>query len=1479
VNQMPEMLPSDYLRMAELAISEKNHRSAFDVLQDGCQKLRKRIDAGETGLLAGYVELAIVLSRFVEKDSALKILHGVWIRARNAGAVRPELMVITALCYRHAEESDWREVVRYASALPELVESAHGLDTADPGLTETLRVLGKLAIDAYDQAEYAISSNLGNLVIRLGGDSPEAWRMLGWSRLRQHGGDAAIEAFSKAIELEPGRVGSYRGLAYAYELAGRRADSLAAMDKAVACADRTMADLFSRAQLRLANDDFAGALDDLEAMEIVASDSPPSEPMRAFMPAPGKAEYAYNMPASDMFDFARITRVSVLEQLHRRDEAEQLARSLVANGDRATAATALVLLADSLMRHEPPPVQEAIEYYTRAVNAGVRTAAAYLHRARAHLAAGDVPAALADLEIICERHDPSAAADAAALLLAYGRKLDDVRDAQVSLGHCLLEAGRPAQAIAVLDEVLADQTADWRGLMWRGLARVTVSLADDEAAQAWNEVLPEERTTAALADLIAAVLAAPATDQDVARKHLTWLVERLIFLEDTFPMLMSQKSPARRLLMLAAPEIEEVFRYMSLAWLDRRPGAFQADIDHYLPARETAVRHGFQLIAAKLDILLADNYLRLYELQRALDHIAAARAMLPALGHLPGGVSAERRQQDADKQRTGRMVINFDVEHAGLSALVNLRVLTELSLLEAEATSRAGDPARAVEELGPSVETVAELVAKRFLPPGCGTHLVALLRDAGQTEKALQVLDAISATVEAIEGSRDLDNLRATLHVRRRDLEAAERILGPVAAADRSEGGTGDTPNEVLVNALNLANVALIQHRYQEALDLLDRFQAPPQPRFYTAYGLHVMRGQCHFYLRNYFAAYDELLAAIDMADSLRGKLRDQSQRITWQTGLAKVYELAFLSAGLSFKFSGIFDIMERSRARSYVDQLIRQDLAMPVASELAAAVERSRGRRRLLRTLAAGPSRPELVEIARQLRELGSNMAWAASEGPLLEPDPADVSASLALESAALGTLEQDLDRERLAQQDSVAGPVATYDEIWEFLAAVRRQGKLSGERGQRIILAEYYFAAKMCILFLIAPNIPGPLKIVVEFSRDKVIEFANSAFGMAPGTAGGTDSVFDEATFQSLFSPFVAPIAEHCAPGDLVWIVPHGFLHRVPLHAVAVDGRPLIARNPVIYTPSASVLPLCHARAAARARTTWETAAVLGDAQGDLPYARDEAHEVARLFGVRAHLGRAASGATLRNLLASDPDVVHLACHGRFDQADVGRSGVRLSSDPASPSALDLLSVEELLGLRINTGLVSLSACESGVSDLGAGEELIGLTRAVLHAGSPSVLVSLWPVNDMSTSFLMRDFYKRLRESPATEAGRLARALAGAQVQLMNLTAAQAVDLCSDRLAAVGEPLEKVTAELERANMQIIAGDLQPALACYRESAHSLGQLPGPVAKSLLTEARTAIPLLELKTEAGGNIDYSRRPFSHPYFWAPFILVGDWQ
>ncbi|HEY0167697.1 MAG TPA: CHAT domain-containing protein [Jatrophihabitans sp.] len=197
-------------------------------------------------------------------------------------------------------------------------------------------------------------------------------------------------------------------------------------------------------------------------------------------------------------------------------------------------------------------------------------------------------------------------------------------------------------------------------------------------------------------------------------------------------------------------------------------------------------------------------------------------------------------------------------------------------------------------------------------------------------------------------------------------------------------------------------------------------------------------------------------------------------------------------------------------------------------------------------------------------------------------------------------------------------------------------------------------------------------------------------------------------------------------------VLLAPDGLAHALPWIAVLRRAGWKVAEN---GAPALTTVPaLGLVRFLGRGRVSSTQALVVGDPSGDLPCARTEARAVAALLGTKPLVGSAAScevvGARLRTA-----GTVHLAAHAIFDERSPLDSHIVLSNGVHSARAV--------LEGRLNADLVTLSACQSGLSGPLAGEELTGLAHAFLYAGARTLLVSLWQVDDTTTEILMLSFY----------------------------------------------------------------------------------------------------------------------------------------
>jgi CHAT domain-containing protein len=292
-------------------------------------------------------------------------------------------------------------------------------------------------------------------------------------------------------------------------------------------------------------------------------------------------------------------------------------------------------------------------------------------------------------------------------------------------------------------------------------------------------------------------------------------------------------------------------------------------------------------------------------------------------------------------------------------------------------------------------------------------------------------------------------------------------------------------------------------------------------------------------------------------------------------------------------------------------------------------------------------------------------------------------------------------------------------------------------------------------------------------------------------------------------LYKTVIEPVASIIGE-KRVLVVADGALNYVPFEALVKTSESadysslpyLIKSNQIVYAPSASVIGAIRAqqntgadrailivadpvfnstdtRAHAPASSSGPETRGLGiqsalsdvsnqDAVATAATAKMQGLPLARLAGTRSEadqivkLAKAAGGqadvwldldASEENIEARDITkyrILHIATHGLLNAERPQFTGLVLSLI-GNKSEDGFLRTDEVFNLRLGSPLVMLSACETGLGKEKRGEGVMGLTRAFMYAGAPTVGVSLWSVADKSTADLMTDFYKRLLVSTA--------------------------------------------------------------------------------------------------------------------------------
>ena len=278
-----------------------------------------------------------------------------------------------------------------------------------------------------------------------------------------------------------------------------------------------------------------------------------------------------------------------------------------------------------------------------------------------------------------------------------------------------------------------------------------------------------------------------------------------------------------------------------------------------------------------------------------------------------------------------------------------------------------------------------------------------------------------------------------------------------------------------------------------------------------------------------------------------------------------------------------------------------------------------------------------------------------------------------------------------------------------------------------------------------------------------DLIIDYQES-FPVRSRSNDGSVKPQPNFNLQRLHQLLIDPIASLLPkdPNAHVIFIPQASLFQVPFPALQdANGTYLIQKHTILTAPSIQVLDLTRQQRQKLAqKPTSGNALVLGNptmpsvslSPGEpkrqlppLPGAEAEARSIAPLLNTQAILGAQGTKAAIVQKMPQ-ASIIHLATHGLLDNLNGLASAIALA-----PSGSDdgLLTAEEIFDMKLQASLVVLSACNTGEGKI-TGDGVIGLSRALISAGVPSVIVSLWAVPDAPTAELMKEFYQNLQKNP---------------------------------------------------------------------------------------------------------------------------------
>lgn len=284
--------------------------------------------------------------------------------------------------------------------------------------------------------------------------------------------------------------------------------------------------------------------------------------------------------------------------------------------------------------------------------------------------------------------------------------------------------------------------------------------------------------------------------------------------------------------------------------------------------------------------------------------------------------------------------------------------------------------------------------------------------------------------------------------------------------------------------------------------------------------------------------------------------------------------------------------------------------------------------------------------------------------------------------------------------------------------------------------------------------------------------------------GWQGGHDDSAD-----ALAAVVVAPFAADLGALDALTIVASGPLHRLPFDALrwspgpAESPRYLLESHTVTHVPSLTLASLLRERGESRRGRDGFAALVYASTGSSvlpvsllsnnravlppLPFVVDEVSGIEEALGashVRARVGAEATEEHFRSEDLGAVKLVHIAAHGWLGESWPATAGLALGTGAAGSGLDGILTVPEIMRLRLAADLVVLSGCDTGRGPVVEGEGMLSIGRAFLQAGASAVVMSLWEASDARLARLMRDFYRRLGQG-----GDVAMALRSAKLAIL--------------------------------------------------------------------------------------------------------------
>lgn len=792
------------------------------------------------------------------------------------------------------------------------------------------------------------------------------------------------------------------------------------------------------------------------------------------------------------------------------------------------------------------------------------------------------------------------------------------------------------------------------------------------------------------------------------------------------------------------------------------------------------------------------SYKQATDLQKGqLDDVSAAKSLL-AIGQIyltqdkfaPAGEVLQEAAQLVEQDQNDPVYIDILIAsggaEAGLGHFGQAQKLHNKALAIAKTTGNVKKERTIYSELGYDaiVAGSPELALERYMhaysllgqqEPGNSRQKGILLTDIAMSCKAVGQLPAAIANYEQAVDNFEKAGDTASKAMALNSLSVAYLDNGMLPEFERTYASAkslfvslNDKKGQAMLE-YNLAQYRLVQGHPADSVSLfeaaLEHAAAASDMRFQS----QVLRGLGLSYI--YLGRAGKALECYQKAEPLvqsGGSIEAQ-----WECalGLGKSYKaLGNLPEAINYLRKAA-DLVEKERSQLSRDtfKTYNLDLRQDCFIELVDALVASHNAAEALVVAEKGRARAFLDLLEGRKTRRPSEDAQGAFQSSPERLSLADLSGVKASGDGSRGV--EVVPRVNTFVEATTISPInAQPPNLEEIKSLVARNGST---------FVEYYVLPDKVLIWVVRPNGDIQMAPNIVITRKALTEKISQAYKNIIAHPKGPEEFRQinqarQHNLEELHALLVEPVLPLLpkSADDVLTIVPHGPLYSVPFAALIDQrGKYFVENHTIGYIPAIGVLRATQ-KLSEEAQAPKDQLLAFGNPitkqisfLGALPYSEKEVHHVAELFGAVNSVVKIGADANKEAFtkLAPHSTVIHLATHGLVNEEHPMDSALVLAPEGKDDG---LLTVKDILQLpALKARLIVLSACQTARGKI-TGDGVVGLSRSFIIAGTPSILVSQWNVDDVITEFQMVEFYRTLLSGSEK-----ARALRQAQLKTIAL------------------------------------------------------------------------------------------------------------